>query len=236
MFWVKIRSGRYGQVLVGIALVAAALSGCTPDNSGVITEPVETTTSLSTSLSTTTSGAEENPSTSLTATPAASSEPATTDTSSSTSAWPADFTPPQQEAAKLSLQVVAGFIAAVDRAEAAPSGNDWTAEIRRFSADPLASQTLQGIQSMVQYDIHAESAIKYDQLAVVSADDNRVVVSSCMDSTTAAWIDPSGANVLESPALPRQVKTFVLSAYDAQYAPEGWLVFETDFADPATPC
>ena len=166
-----------------------------------------------------------------------SSEPSPTDaTSASAPPWPSDFTPAQQEAARLSLQVVAGFIAAVDKAEAAPAQQDWAASIRRFSADPLASQTLQGIHSMAQYNIQAESAIRYDQMAVVSADDHRVVVSTCMDSTTAAWLDPSGANVLEAPALRRQVKIFVVSAYDAQYAPEGWLVFETKFTTPAAPC
>lgn len=234
----KVRVGPIRWVLVAAAIAATtALAGCTSPNSGVITQSVETAASPSTAASTSSTVDSSSTTTPPTDSLTTSSEPLPTeDTGVAASSWPSDFTPAQQDAARLSLQVVAGFVAAVDEAEAAPAKKDWAADIRRFSADPLAAQTLQGIQSMAQYNIHAESAIRYDQMMVVSADDHRVAVSTCMDSTTAVWLDPSGANVLDAPALPRQVKTFVLSAYDAQYAPEGWLVFETSFTTPASPC
>lgn len=232
----KIRSSSCGQALVGIAVAAAVLSGCTSGSSGVITQPVESMTSPSTSPSTSGSPTAEVPSISLTTTTTsevATPEPTTTEASSSTAPWPADFTPEQQEISKAALAAITGFTDTVAKANADP-GQDWTASIRTYAADPAAKLSLQSIQSLATAGVHAAAPSAYENPTVLSAEDIRAVVDVCVDSSQASLVDADGQTVLGPPEVPRAVVTYTV----VKYAPAdgGWLVTETAGSNPARPC
>jgi hypothetical protein len=183
--------------------------------------------------STTASSTDEAPLISSTVTSDVSSEPITTEASSWTPPWPADFTPEQQEIAESALAAVTGFTDVVAKANADP-GQDWTASIRTYAADPAATLSLQSIQSLATAGVHATAPSTYENPTVLSAEEIRAVVDVCVDRSQATLVDADGATVLGPPDVPRSVVTYTV----VKYAPAdgGWLVTETAGSDPVRPC
>lgn len=231
----KVRVGPIRWVLVAAAIAATTVvAGCTSPNSGVITEPVESPVpAITSSTSTATSVETESSSTPPEAPIDTSSELSSPEASSSASSWPADFTPEQQEIAKSALAAITGFTETVAKANADP-GQDWTAGIRTYAADPAATLSLQSIQSLATAGVHATAPSVYENPSVQSAEDIRAVVEVCVDSSRTTLVDADGVLVLGPPDMPRSVVTYTVVRYSA--ADGGWLVTETAGSDPVRTC
>lgn len=221
-------------VAAGALLTAVALAGCTSGGTGVITQSADSpSTTRSTSSNIASSDVTTSPQATSSSEPGATAEPATTEVSSSTAPWPADFTLEQQEISTAALAAITGFTDTVAKANANP-GQDWTASIRTYAADPAATLSLQSIQSLATAGVHATAPSTYENPTVLSAEDIRAVVDVCVDRSQANLVDANGATVLGPPDVTRSVVTYTV----VKYAPAdgGWLVTETSGSNPVRPC
>lgn len=154
--------------------------------------------------------------------------------STASNPWPANFTAAQQTYAKGALAAFNGFTAVAASAEKQPS-KDWTKAIRKYTADPTAAHTLDGIASLATAKVHATTTETHEAPRVVSATAKEVVLESCVDGSKAAIADASGKKVdLRPSPHPRVLLTY--NVY--QYGPKvgGWLVSETVAPTPVKPC
>lgn len=230
-------------------LIAASLvvtGGCSSGSSGVhlqTPDPPSSTPLLPTSSATVGSMATSSqptvssiPSlvssskTTLITTPVTMSTTATT----ASNPWPANFTSAQQAAAKTSLAAVQGYMRVEVQANAQPAAKDWTAEIRRYTADPAAYQALKAIASLAAAKVHTTGTITQDHVAVKSADSHKVVVTACVDTSKSDLVDSAGKSVIERPANPRTVEIFTLYLYNSKNG--GWLVSEKGSVQPPRTC
>jgi hypothetical protein len=221
-------------VAAGALATTVALASCSSGGSEVITQSVDSpSTAMSVVPSTASSEAATDSQTVTTASSAGSSEPPTTEISLSVTPWPADFTPSQQEIAKSALAAITGFTEVVAKANAYP-GQDWTALIRTYAADPAAMLSLQSIRSLAEAGVHATAPSTYENPTVLSAEDIRAVVDICVDRSDATLVDADGTTVLGPPDVPRSVVTYTV----VKYAPAdgGWLVTETAASNPVRQC
>lgn len=158
--------------------------------------------------------------------------PATATTASNP--WPANFTSAQQAAAKASLAAVQGYIRVEAQANAQPGAKDWTAEIRRYTADPAAYQALKAIASLTAAKVHTTGTLTQDHVAVKSADSHQVIVTACVDTSKSDLVDSAGKSVIERPKNPRTVEMFTLYLYNSKDG--GWLVSEKGSVQPPRTC
>ncbi len=238
-----------GSLLIAASLVVAG--GCSSRSSGVHLEtpdPPSSASSLPTSsaiISSTQTSSQ--PSVSSTSSLASSSKtpptttpptttPSTTTAKATTAAdpWPANFTAAQQTYARGALAAFSGFTTVAAAAEKQPS-KDWTKAIRKYTADPTASSTLDSLASLATAKVHATTTETHEAPRVVSATAKEVVLESCVDGSKLALADASGEKVdLRPSPHPRVLLTY--NVY--QYGPKvgGWLVSETVAQTPVKPC
>lgn len=225
------KTARQAVGAVAIAMAVTVLAGCTTGAPEVITQSLGPTSSIpsATGPSTTASESDQPPNSA----PATSQSPSGTEVGEPTTPWPADFTPEQQRISQAALAAITGFTGVVAQANADP-GQDWTARIRTYAADPAAKLSLQSIQSLATAGVHATSPSSYEDPAVLSAGDIRAVVDICVNRSQATLVDAAGVTVLGPPEVPRTVVTYTV----VKYAPEdgGWLVTETASSDPVRQC
>jgi hypothetical protein len=219
---------RMAALLGSITYCVVLLAGCT-SNSGVVTQTPDTSTSTSVKSSPT--SITRSPVQSVSASPSSAS---TALSSAVGNPWPADFTPDQVAVAQAALTAVDGYIKVTAAANADPAAKDWTSDIRKYAADPAATQTLEAISSLISAQVHQTVPPTYEQPTVTEADDHKVVVETCLDNTATAAVDADGASVLDPSPTPRSILTLTLY----RYAPEdgGWLVSEKATSTPARTC
>lgn len=243
------RNMRGVGLATGSLLIAASLvltGGCSSGSSGVhlqTPDPPSSTPLLTTSSATVGSTpASSQPTVSSTASLASSSKtapittPSTTPAKATTAAnpWPANFTSDQQAAAKTSLAAVEGYLRVEAQANAQPAAKNWTAEIRRYTADPAAYQALKAIASLDAAKVHTTGKVTQDHVAVKSADSHQVVVTACVDTSKSDLVDSAGKSVIERPKNPRTVAMFKLYLYNSKDG--GWLVSEKGSVQPPRTC
>lgn len=119
-------------------------------------------------------------------------------------------------------------------ANAQPAAKDWTAEIRRYTADPAAYQALKAIASLAAAKVHTTGTITEDHLAVKSADSHKVVITACVDASKSDLVDSAGKSVIARPANPRTTEMFTLYLYSIKDG--GWLVSEKGSVQPPRIC
>src|SRR4051794_14109586 len=129
---------RMAALLGSITYCVALVAGCS-SNSGVVTQTPDTSTSTSVESSPTSVSGSTEQSVSLSSSASANSAPSS---SAVGNPWPANFTPDQVAAAQAALAAFGGYIAVNAEANANPAAKDWTGDIRKYTADPVASQTL----------------------------------------------------------------------------------------------
>lgn len=238
------------RLATGSLVIAAGLvvtGGCSSGSAGVhlqTPDPPSSTPLLPTSSATVGSMATSSqPAVSSTPSPVSSSKttpitttpvtaPATATTASNP--WPANFTSAQQAAAKASLAAVQGYIRVEAQANAQPGAKDWTAEIRRYTADPAAYQALKAIASLTVAKVHTTGTLTQDHVAVKSADSHQVIVTACVDTSKSDLVDSAGKSVIERPKNPRTVEMFTLYLYNSKDG--GWLVSEKGSVQPPRTC
>lgn len=212
--------------VAALAVTTLLLAACSPDGSGVITESSTTPVATSPSMTNSSSPAPATsaPATSITA---ATSSPTgeTSQTSPQPSvAWPADFTPAQQEAAQAALATVGGYTSLLSAANADPAGEDWATEFRRFAVEGIAEQTAATVRTLQDAGVHMASPLSYEDANVTAADDYRVSAEVCVDSSQAQLVDEQGQPVSLDAPQQRVVSFYTL----AKFAPAdgGWLILE----------
>ena len=228
------RPGTAGRICAAIALIATLIAGCSSSGSGVLTQDLTSATTSGSNASssgspvpTSSSIASVSPSSSVSA-----ASPATTTTPVS-NPWPADLTPEQQDQAKAALAALDGYIQVTNAASADPAAKDWTADVRKYTADPAATQFLESVASFVAAGVHQVSPPIYESPTVTSVVGNKVSVQACVDRTGQSIVDSEGAPALQPPAVPRSLWAANIYQYDS---PNGWLVSETLPTKPQQPC
>ena len=226
------RPGTAGRLCAAIALIAMLIAGCSSSGSGVITQDL---TSASSSGSNGSSASPPASTSSASSVPtSASTLPTPTATTPTSNPWPADLTPEQQDQAKAALAALDGYIQITNAASADPAAKDWTADVRKFTADPEASQFLESLASMASATVRQVVPPTYEHPTVAAVDGNRVSIVACVDRSLQDIVDQNGDHALQPAEVPRKLWTATVYEYEAQYG--GWLVSETAPAKPVQPC
>ena len=228
------RPGTAGRFCAAVALTAVLVAGCSPSGSGVLTQDLTSASPSSASpLASSTATSSVSPAaTSIAPSSAAASSP-TTATSPAPNPWPAELSPEQQDRAKAALAALDGYIQVTNTASADPGAKDWTADVRKYTADPAATQFLESIASFVAAGVHQVSPPIYESPTVTSAVGSKVSIEACVDRSEQSIVDASGASALQPPASPRSLWSANVYQYDS---PNGWLVSETLPTKPPQPC
>ena len=207
-----------------VTVCAALLTGCT-SASAVVTQTVSSPEAASSNV------LSAAPAMTNRSSPGTSSPPATT---AASIPWPADLTKDQVAAAESALAAVAGYVKVTAAANADPSAKDWTADVRTYAADPLATQTLEALGTLTKAKVHQTVSPVYEHPTVISVDDHRTVVEACLNDTKTTLVDAAGRSALGPAASPRAVVTLTLR----NYAPKvgGWLIGEQLVSSPARKC
>ena len=222
------RPGTAGRICAAFALIALLLGGCSSSGSGVITQDLTSASSSGSSGSSSSSpGSGSAPS-------SASSVPTSTAPSSTSNPWPAALTPEQRDQAKAALAALDGYIQVTNAASADPAAKDWTADVRKYTADPEATQFLESLASMAAARVRQVVPPTYEDPTVTAVDGNRVSIVACVDRSQQDVVDENGAHALQPAEVPRKLWTATVYEYEAQYG--GWLVSETAPAKPVQPC
>jgi hypothetical protein len=74
----------------------------------------------------------------------------------------------------------------------------------------------------------------YEQMTVLSIDDQEAVIEACEDNSTLKVVDSTGQSALQPLANPRTILTFKLRLYSADLG--GWLVAEEADSKPPRIC
>ncbi len=215
---------------------AAVLAGCTAAGSGVQAQDL---TPVSSASSATSSSNLDSPSSSepqsSPAAPPSSAAPVTAVSTPTTTAdpWPADLTPEQQDQARAALAALDGYIQVTNAASADPAAKDWTADVRKYTADPAATQFLESLRSFVAAGVHQANPPNYQSPTVVSILGNKVAIEACVDRSGQSIVDADGQSALDPVPDPRSRWTAYVYLYDP---PNGWLVSETVPSKPVIPC
>jgi hypothetical protein len=158
----------------------------------------------------------------------------TTAATPSSNPWPADLTPEQQDQAKAALAALDGYIQVTNAASADPAAKDWTGDIRKYTADPEATQFLESLASMATARVRQIVPPTYEDPTVTAVGGNRVSIVACVDRSQQDVVDENGDHALQPAEVPRKLWTATVYEYEAQYG--GWLVSETAPAKPVQPC
>jgi len=218
-----------------VTAAAAVLAGCTTTGSGVQTQDLSTAPSMSSVTQTNTTEPATSSATMPSAT--ASSSPVTSAASPSTATsdpWPANLTPAQQDQARAALAVLGGYIQVTNAASADPGAKDWTADIRKYTADPAATQILDALASYVSAGVHQVGPPIYEQPVVTEVVGNKVSIQACLDQSGLSLVDSNGASALQPIENPRVLWEATVFEYEEKDG--GWLLSETATAKPVTPC
>lgn len=207
-----------------VTLCAALLTGCT-SASAVVTQTVSSPEAASSNV------LSAAPATTNRSSLGTSGPPATT---AASIPWPADLTKNQVAAAEAALAAVAGYVKVTAAANADPSAKDWTADVRTYAADPLATQTLEALGTLTKAKVHQTVPPVFEHPTVISVDDHRVVVEACLNDTKTTLIDAAGRSALSPPANPRVDVNLTLYRYAPKYG--GWLVSERIAPTPVRKC
>jgi hypothetical protein len=148
--------------------------------------------------------------------------------------WPADLSPDQVTSAKAALASVAGYLDVVAASDADPSAKDWTADVRKYAADPAAAVTLDALATVAKANAHQTVPTVYEHMTVISIDDHRTVIEACADDSTVDMVDSTGKSVFSPPTDPRRIEIFTLRLYPADQG--GWLVAEHTASKPPRAC
>lgn len=127
-----------------------------------------------------------------------------------------------------------GFLDVVAAADADPSGKDWTADVRKYAADPAAAITLDALSTVAKANAHQTVPPVHENLTVISIDDQEAVIEACGDNSNVDVVDSSGQSVFTPPTNPRTIVIFKLRLYSADLG--GWLVGEEHEAKPIRTC
>lgn len=228
------RPGTAGRFCAAFALVVALVSGCSSSGSGVLTQDLTSASSSSASAPSSVVPVTASPSAGTSSAPTSASavSPFTAATPTS-NPWPADLTPEQQDQAKAALAALDGYIKVTNAASADPAAKDWTADVRKYTADPAATQFLESVASFVAAGVHQVSPPIYESPTVTSVVGKKVSIQACVDRSEQSIVDSVGAPALQPPANPKSLWTANVDQYDT---PNGWLVSETLPTKPPQPC
>lgn len=228
------RRATAGTICALLALIALLVTGCSSSGSGVLTQDLTSASPSSAGASSSDPTASNSLSTATSsATSSASSVSPATAATPTSNPWPADLTPEQQEQAKAALAALDGYIQVTNAASADPAAKDWTADVRKYAADPAATQFMESIASFVAAGAHQVSPPIYENATVTSVVGNKVSIEACVDRAEQSIVDLSGAPALQPPASPRSLWSANVYQYDS---PNGWLVSETLPTKPPQPC
>lgn len=157
--------------------------------------------------------------------PEASHKPEAASPASRTSAA-ASLSP--QEAATSAFH---NFLTATDQASEAPTAQDWEADIRRFAADPAASQSVQSVRELASLGLRqvGDSVVTLTVDAVQSDSPSgpTVLLSGCYDVSSSHIENVSTGQVVPSGTPSRYALSITVTQY-LNVAGRPWLVRELD--------
>lgn len=184
--------------LCAVLGVVLALSACTSEEAGPITEaltsnalPATTTTSTATSTTTSSSASTTTNSPSSTAVEASTQE--ITSATVPSGPWPADLSPEQVADAQAALTAYLNFYQVVDSAVASPQ-DDWTGQLSQFAADPILAQLLDAVRGTAALGQYGSGTTSLTPV-VTSVVPGVVSLSVCVDSTGRDLFDASGQSI-----------------------------------------
>lgn len=229
---------RLAAAFVVAALVG--LAGCSSNDDAAVTSPTVSTSPTASAMVVTTgltSGSAPSavlPSAAPTPSPSVLPTPSVIDVPTPTPAnpWPADLTPEQVVDAQAALTIYSQYQSLINRAGAEP-GKDWTNEV---SAVATAAAEAQLTEALVQTAARGQRTTGESKSSptVTSAAPALVVLSDCVDSTEADFLDANGQSI-KAPNVAGSYYRHVASAQLVQLQDATWRVaFTTD--DWSTTC
>ena len=228
------RPGTAAKICAAIALLSVLTAGCSSSGSGVLTQDLTSASTSSASGSQMSLPVSTSPSGPISSAPTSASTVSPTPVTQTSNPWPADLTPEQQDQAKAALAALDSYIQVTNAASADPAAKDWTTDVRKYTADPEATQFLESLASMSTARVRQVEPPTYEDPTVTAVDGNRVSIVACVDRSQQDVVDENGDHALQPAEVPRKLWTATVYEYEAQYG--GWLVSETAPAKPVQPC
>jgi len=199
-------------------------------------------TAPSTTATLTTASAPSSPSPLTSASPvtpnsSAASSSSIAGPSTTANPWPADLTPDQQAMAQAALTTYHQAWMVTDEAYADPT-KDWEPTIRKYIADPRASQVLTVIGKFAANQQHTTGNTQVTAVVTAvegSGDGAKISIDACVDSSAGDLVDATGHSVRAPLPVGPRIKQ---SGYVYKFAEKdgGWLLSEVSVPDPYEPC
>src|SRR5664279_2977375 len=223
---------RHLSAALTAVVLACALAACSNSAADSPPDPASTYSAVSSS-STTTGASSAAPSSSRSSVSSAVAAPSPT----SANPWSGDLTPEQQAMAQSALTVYQQAWKITDEAYADPT-KDWEPTIRKYIADPRASQVLTVIGKFAANQQHTTGNTQVTAVVTAvegSGDGAKISIDACVDSSAGDLVDATGHSVRAPLSVGPRIKQ---SGYIYKFAEKdgGWLLSEVSVPDPYEPC